>query len=280
MASLREPRRQRRERAPLRRDAVSVHNGRQLRNRCGRAWRAFAESLHREWRRRGRALLLPAPAKAGATGRDVWPATTAPASPPKRSARRAASYTDPSTLLETELGGVDLSATLEVHPDSTAPICRENAIHRFGVGDRSAIHLHDHISRLKADLLLHAVTNAIHQRALATLDLVLGTNGGCERDELDLPEDRHAGSIDVRQIGDGDTDGNLLTAAPHDDRVTLSDAQLQELGVPIVGIVQRTVLRADDDIARTNPGAIGRRAGHDRTDDDSGPGSGRGGAAR
>src|SRR5205814_10136010 len=65
-------------------------------------------------------------------------------------------------------------------------------------------HLHSFPTRRSSDL------------ALATLDLVLGTNGRCERDELDLPQDRHARRIDVRQIGDGDTDGRQC--ASREDR--------------------------------------------------------------
>src|SRR6266568_8974552 len=133
MAWPRARRRQRRERAPSRRDEVVSRRRRRRRNRCDRDWTASDESLRLEWGRRTRAPPPPAPARVAATGRVAWQATTAPASRQTRSALPAASYIDSSTLLQTEFGGVNLPATLEVHSDSATTIGCEDSVHCLGV---------------------------------------------------------------------------------------------------------------------------------------------------
>src|SRR5438067_5161022 len=127
--------------APSRRASCASHSARLRRNRRDRGWRASDVSHHQESLRPARALLPRALAIGDATIRTAWRATTTPPSRPKRIGPPVASYTGSSTLLQAEVGGVDLSAALEVHADRAATIGSKNTVDRFGVGDRRAIYL-------------------------------------------------------------------------------------------------------------------------------------------
>jgi hypothetical protein len=118
--------------------------------------------------------------------------------------------------------------------------------------------------------MLHAVAGLRYDCALTTLELVLSTNSGRQRDQLDLPQYRHSRSADVGQIDDRNADGNLARSALDHDRVTFADAELQELGVPVIRIVECPVLRSQDHITGTDSGAVGRRSRHNGGDHDSG----------
>ena len=97
-----------------------------------------------------------------------------------------ASYTDSCSLLQTEFGGVDLPAAFEVHPDSAAPVAGEDTIDVFRAGNWTPVDLHNDVAVLQSDLLLHSIADPIDHGALATLNLVLSTYRGRERDQLDL----------------------------------------------------------------------------------------------
>src|SRR5258706_409967 len=91
---------------------------------------------------------------------------------------------------------------------------------------------------MEADLLLHSITDPVDQSALAALDLILGADRSRKCDQLDLAQHGYSRSVHIRQVHDSNGDGNLAGSSLDHDRVILANAQLEELGVPVVWIVE------------------------------------------
>src|SRR6266566_10029336 len=264
---------QTRGRAPSRRAETASHRLQLRRNRFCLGWRASAGLPHPGSRRQARVPLPRGLARGGARVHDEWLATRAQASPVTRTVPRVVSYRYSLSLLEAEFGGIDLTAALEVHPHPTASVRGKNAIHVLRSGDRSAVDLDDHIARLKADLLLHPITDSVYQSSLSALNLVLGADRSRKCDQLDLAQNGYSRSVHIRQVHDSNGDGNLAGSTLDHDRVILANAQLEELGVPIVWIMECPVLRAHNHIAGHYAGARCRRARDDRRDNNASTGT-------
>src|SRR5206468_9827730 len=93
-----------------------------------------------------------------------------------------------------------------------------------------AIYLHYHVARLNAQLLLDSVAHSCHERALPALQLVLRSNRGSKRDQLELAQHGHARGVDVRQVDDLNSHRHKASATFDRQRVIFSNAQLEELG--------------------------------------------------
>src|SRR6185436_16379322 len=148
MASPQERRHRTHERAPSHRAGNASHRRRRRRNRCRPGATASAGSLRQGCPLPALAPTQRARAIAGARDRDALRATTAPASPRMRNVPPAESYIGCWTLLKAELGGIDASAALEVHPESAATVGGQDAIDGFGIRDWILVDLHDHIAGL------------------------------------------------------------------------------------------------------------------------------------
>ena len=82
--------------------------------------------------------------------------------------------------------------------------------------------------------------------------------------------DGDARRVEVGQVGDLDTQGDLSPTAFDDEGIILSYPKLEKLRVPIIGIMKHSIARLGDDIARFYSGAGGRRPRHNGRDDDTG----------
>src|SRR5258706_16360433 len=116
---------------------------------------------------------------------------------------------------------------------------------------------------MEADLLLHSITDPVDQSALAALDLILGADRSRKCDQLDLSQHGYSRSVHIRQVHDSNGDGNLPGSSLDHARVILANAQLEELGVPVVWIVEGPVFPRHDHISWHYAGAPCARARDD-----------------
>src|SRR5205085_11481657 len=106
-----------------------------------------------------------------------------------------------------------LTATLEVHLQDAATVIRQDPVHILRLGDRRAVDLNYHIALLESDLLLDTIADAIDERALPALDLILGADRWSERYQLDLAQHGDARRVDVGQIDDVDANRDFARPA-------------------------------------------------------------------
>ena len=121
---------------------------------------------------------------------------------------------------------------------------------------------HDHVARLDPEAAGNGLRYGRNERALTVANVAFGANRRRQRNELELLEHGDALRIHLGEVRDFHLRLDLPSRAPHHDRDDVVDVQFEQLGVPVVRVLDHAIARANEHVTGEQPRLRRRRPGH------------------
>jgi len=121
--------------------------------------------------------------------------------------------TDPLRSPNYEFRRVNTPAALEEHPHDATAALLERTLHILCALDCQLIDLQYDIALLYAYLVGNSSTGLVDEGAAISANATLGSNRGRDSNQLDLAQNLHLWSADIREVGNGCRRGKLAPPA-------------------------------------------------------------------